>query len=117
MVHDGPWPRRFDRAAITVENTATAEGLDCAIQSTDDYGHCTSVAIHFQPAALPLLQMYTMGITFHAARADSCKHLPAVLDIVASGRLAPPDVPTTVVAWGEAVTTWLSPATTLVLVR
>lgn len=114
---DGRWPRRFDLAAVTVENTATEHGLSCAILSTEEYGWCTSVAIHFEPKPLPLLQMYTRGITFHTSRADSLSYLPAVLDLVASGLLAPTDVPTTVLPWESAASAWLEPATKLVVRR
>ena len=113
-VHGGEWPRRFERAAITVENTATADGLSCALQSTDDYGYCTSVAIHFEAASLPLLTMYTKGITFHTSRADSRRFLPAVLELVATGRVDPLAVPTTVLPWEDADRAWLEPATKLV---
>ncbi len=116
-VHEGIWPHRFDRAAITVENTGDAEGLACAVRSTDDYGTCTSLAIHFVPAPLPLLQMYTKGITFHTSRADSRRFLPEVLALLTSGRLDPLNVPTTVVPWEQAEDAWLEPAIKLVLER
>lgn len=114
---DGPWPRRFDRALIVVENTGDAEGLACALRSTEDYGTCTSVAIHFAPAPLPLLEMYTHGISFCLARADSRLYLPAVVELVASGRLDPLAVPTTIVPWDRADEAWLEPATKLVIER
>lgn len=115
---DGPWPRRLDRAPIVVENTADVEGLACALRSTDDYGTCTSVAIHFAPTTpLPLLELYTKGITYHLSRADSRRFLPEVVALAASGALDPLAVPTTVVPWDEADTAWLAPATKLVLER
>ncbi len=117
-VHDGPWPRRFDRAPITVENTMDVDGLACTLRSTDDYGYCTSVAIHFsQTTPVPLLEMYTKGITFHVSRADSRLLLPEVIELVTSGRLDPSAVPTRVVGWDEAATAWLEPATKLVVAR
>lgn len=116
--HDGPWPRRFDRAAITVENTGSAEGLACTIRSTDDYGTCTPVAIHFAPeTALPLLEMYTKGITLQLGRADSRLHLAAVLELAASRRFDPLAIDTLVVPWEDAAEAWLAPATKLVLQR
>lgn len=116
--HEGPWPTRFERAAITVDNTGDAEGLSCALRSTEDYGTCTSVAIQFAPTtAVPLLAMYTKGITFQVARADSRKYLPAVVDLLTSGHLDPGAVPTTVVGWADADRAWLEPAIKLVVDR
>jgi alcohol dehydrogenase len=116
--HTGDWPRRFDRARITVDNTGTPEGLATVLRSTDDYGYCTSVAIHFRPGTeVPLLEMYTRGVTFHVSRADSRRLLPEVLQLVVDGRLDPLAVPTTTVAWDDAERVWLQPATKLVLRR
>ncbi len=114
----GPWPRRYDRAPITVEASGELEGLNAALRSTDDYGYCTAVAIHFAPTvALPLLEMYTRGITLHLSRADSRRLLPVVLELFAEGRFDPLAVPTTVVPWDSADEAWLAPATKLVLDR
>ncbi len=115
---DGAWPRRFERAPIVVENTADVDGLACALRSTDDYGTCTSVAIHFAPTTpLPLLELYTKGITYHLSRADSRRFLPEVIALAASGALDPLAVPTTIVPWDQADEAWLAPATKLVLER
>ena len=115
---DGPWPRRLERAPIVVENTADVDGLACALRSTGDYGTCTSVAIHFAPTTpMPLLELYTKGITYHLSRADSRRFLPEVIDLAASGALDPLAVPTTIVPWDQADEAWLEPATKLVLER
>jgi threonine dehydrogenase-like Zn-dependent dehydrogenase len=114
--HDGPWPRRFDRAAVTVEATGELDGLHCAIRSTDDYGTCTPVAIHFaDETPLPLLAMYTRGITLELGRADSRAHLQAVLGLAAAGRFDPLGIDTTVVSFENAAEAWLEPATKLVI--
>lgn len=114
--HDGDWPRRFERAAITVENTAEPDGLRCAIQSTGAYGTCTPVAIHFGGAVeLPVLSMYTRGITLELARADSRRDLERVLAMVVEGAFDPLAVDTTVVDWDDAPDAWLEPAIKLAL--
>jgi alcohol dehydrogenase len=116
--HQGPWPRRFDRALITVDATGDDAGLAATLRSTDDYGTCTSVAIYFEGTTpIPLLDMYTHGITFHASRADSRLFLPLVLELVADGRVDHLAVPKTIVPWDQAAEAWLEPATKLVLDR
>jgi threonine dehydrogenase-like Zn-dependent dehydrogenase len=116
--HQGPWPRRFARAAVTVSNTSDPQGLATTLRSTDDYGVCTSTAIFFGPQpALPLLEMYTKGITLHLSRADSRRYTPEVIELIVSGRLRTQAVTSSVVPWDEAPTAWLTPGTKLVLVR
>ena len=112
------WPRRFERAAITVDNTADGDGVVTTLRSTEPYGTCTSVAVHFAPTTpLPLLELYTRGVTFHLSRADSRRLLPEALELVASGRVDPLTVPTTRVPWDRADEAWLEPATKLVIER
>jgi hypothetical protein len=83
-----------------------------------NYGFCPAVAIHFAPTVpLPLLEMYTRGITFHLSRADSRRLLPVVLELFVEGRFDPLAVPTTIVPWDRADEAWLEPATKLVLER
>jgi threonine dehydrogenase-like Zn-dependent dehydrogenase len=114
----GPWPRRFDRATVTVDVTGEVDGLAAVVRSTARYGECTSAAVYFDHASpMPLLEMYTNGITFHTSRADARRYLPDVLDLVAAGVFDPLDVSTTVVPWERAAEAWLEPATKLVVVR
>ena len=114
---EGEWPRRFDRAPIVVDGTADAAGLACAVRSTEDLGLLTVVGIVFGDAPLPLLEMYTRGITLHTSRADSRRHLPTVLELAASGTFDPLAVPTTTVPFDDAAEAWLATATKLVLTR
>ncbi len=114
----GEYPRRLDRAPIVVAGSLQVEGLHCAIRSTEAYGRITPVTIHFGPGIpLPLLEMYTRGITFHTSRADSRRYLPEVLDLVGAGRIDPLAVPTTVVGWDQARERWLEPAIKMVVTR
>lgn len=117
-LHTGPWPKRFDEAAITVDATGDVDGLRTVVRSTQRYGHCTSVAVYFDPkTTLPLLEMYTRGITFHTSRADSRRFLPDMLELLETTGFDPLDIPTTVVDWNEAADAWLEPATKLVIRR
>ena len=61
--------------------------------------------------------MYTRGVTFRVSRANSRRHLPEVVDLVASGQLDPLTVPTTVVQWNDAAEAWMEPAIKLVITR
>ncbi len=115
---EGEFPRRLDRAPIVVAGSLQVEGLHCAIRSTGPMGRITPITIHFGPGVpLPLLEMYTRGITFHTSRADSRRYLSEVLDLVAAGRIDPLAVPTTVVDWDQAADFWLQPALKLVVTR
>ncbi len=112
------FPRRLDRAPVVVGASLSVEGLHCAIRSTEPYGRLTVVTIHFSAATpLPMLEMYTRGITLHTSRADSRRYLPDVLELVAAGRIDPLEVPTTVVGWDDAAEHWLDPALKLVVAR
>lgn len=114
----GPWPAAFERAEVVVDATAEPDGLAAAVRSTEPYGICTSVAIYFSPTTtMPLLDMYTHGITFHTSRVDSRRYLPDLVDLVEQGRFNPLRVPTTIVDWDDAPHAWLSPATKLVVRR
>lgn len=116
--HHGPWPKRFDPAPITVDVTGDADGLAAVIRSTARYGHCTSLAIAFESATpMPLLEMYTKGITFHTSRADSRRYLPSVLELLATSGFSPAAIPTTIRPWEQAAESWLEPATKLVFQR
>jgi threonine dehydrogenase-like Zn-dependent dehydrogenase len=91
-----------DRYPITVDASADPAGLQLAIRSTAVEGVCTSIGIYFQPQELDLLRMYTKGITFKTGMAHARRDLPAVLDLVASGRLHPELVTGVVADWADA---------------
>lgn len=116
LLVEGDWTQRLPEAHVGVENTGIPAGLAAALRATEPYGRCTSVAIHFQsPVPMPLLRMYTKGITFQTSRADARRHLPAVLDDIAAGRLDLDRPPVTVAPLVEADEHWLTPATKLAL--
>jgi alcohol dehydrogenase len=91
-----------DSYPITVDASANPDGLQLAIRSTAVEGVCTSIGIYFEPQELPLLRMYTKGITFRTGMAHARRDLPAVLDLVASGRLHPELVTGVVADWADA---------------
>ena len=102
-VLEGGFPERLGPYPITVDASATHEGLACALRSTAPDGVCTSVGIYFEPETpLPLLEMYTKGITFRTGRVHARPAIPAVLDLIASDKLDPRPVTRREVAWDDA---------------
>jgi threonine dehydrogenase-like Zn-dependent dehydrogenase len=96
-------PKRVGPYAITVDASADADGLALALRSTAPDGICTSTAIYFaEQPPLPLLEMYTKGITFKTGRANARTAMPHVLELAASGALRPELVTTSVVGWADA---------------
>ncbi|HWX75249.1 MAG TPA: alcohol dehydrogenase catalytic domain-containing protein, partial [Solirubrobacteraceae bacterium] len=96
-------PKRLGPFAITVDSSADPEGLALALRSTAPDGICTSTAIYFgEQPSLPLLEMYTKGITFKTGRVHAREALPHVLELAASGAIEPQRVITSVVAWDDA---------------
>ena len=92
-VHEGPPPHKLGSYAITVDAGATRESLHCALRSTEPGGDCTSVGILWEAETpLPLLEMYTEGVSFHTGRAQARPTIPAILELVLEGRLHPETV-------------------------
>ncbi|MGO9488057.1 MAG: zinc-dependent alcohol dehydrogenase [Solirubrobacteraceae bacterium] len=96
-------PKRLGPFAITVDASADPAGLVLALRSTAPDGICTSSAIYFgESPSLPLLEMYTKGITFRTGRANAREAMPHVLALAASGALAPEKVTSRAVSWAQA---------------
>jgi threonine dehydrogenase-like Zn-dependent dehydrogenase len=96
-------PKRVGSYEITVDASADPDGLALALRSTAPDGICTSTAIYFgEQPALPLLEMYTKGITFRTGRVDARTAMPHVLELSASGALHPELVTSSVVGWADA---------------
>jgi threonine dehydrogenase-like Zn-dependent dehydrogenase len=96
-------PQHVGPYAVTVDASSDPDGLALALRSTAPDGICTSTAIYFgEQPTLPLLEMYTKGITFKTGRANARTAMPHVLALAASGALRPELVTTRVVAWSDA---------------
>ena len=96
-------PKRVGPYPITVDSSADPDGLELALRSTSPDGVCTSTAIYFgEQPRMPLLEMYTKGITFRTGRANARSAMPHVLGLAASGHLHPELVTSRVVTWDEA---------------
>jgi alcohol dehydrogenase len=96
-------PERLGPFPVTVDSSADPAGLALALRSTAPDGICTSTGIYFgEQPGLPLLEMYTKGITFKTGRVDARTAMPHVLELSASGALRPELVTTRVVDWADA---------------
>jgi len=96
-------PKRLGPFPITVDASADPDGLALALRSTAPDGICTSAAIYFgEQPSLPLLEMYTKGITFRTGRANARPAMPHVLELTAVGALRPEIITTKVVGWEHA---------------
>jgi threonine dehydrogenase-like Zn-dependent dehydrogenase len=96
-------PERLGPFPVTVDSSADPAGLALALRSTAPDGICTSTGIYFgEQPGLPLLEMYTKGITFKTGRVDARTAMPHVLELSASGALRPELVTTRVVDWTDA---------------
>jgi alcohol dehydrogenase len=96
-------PKRLGPFPITVDASSDPDGLQLALRSTAPDGSCTSAAVYFgEQPSLPLLEMYTKGITFHTGRANAREAIPHVLALAASGALRPEAVTSRVVGWDDA---------------
>jgi threonine dehydrogenase-like Zn-dependent dehydrogenase len=100
---EGPLGEPPGSFEVTVDASADPDGLRLAVRSTAADGYCTSTGIYFQnDVSLPLFEAYVRGITFRTGRVHARPAIPAVLDLIASGRLHPELVTTRVAAWDDA---------------
>jgi threonine dehydrogenase-like Zn-dependent dehydrogenase len=96
-------PSRLGPFPITVDSSADPDGLALALRSTAPDGMCTSTAIYFgEQPSLPLLEMYTKGITFKTGRANAREAMPHVLELAASRAIEPELVTSRVVGFDDA---------------
>jgi threonine dehydrogenase-like Zn-dependent dehydrogenase len=100
---DQEFPERAGRYPITVDASGQHEGLACALRSTDAEGFCTSIGIYFEPTTpVPLLEMYTKGITFRTSRVHARPAMPEILELVREGRFHPENATGQVVDFDDA---------------
>jgi len=94
---------RLGPFAVTVDACGEQAGLGLALRSTAPDGICTSCAIYLgEQPSLPMLEMYTKGITLVTGRANAREAMPHVLGLAASGALHPELVTSKVVGWQDA---------------
>lgn len=99
----GPLQKRYGPYPITVNHTTDPAGLTAALRSTEAGGNCTSTTIYFgADITIPMLEMYTTGVTLTTSRVSARAVIPDVLDLIASGRLHPELVTSQTVNWADA---------------
>ena len=79
---------------------------------------CTSIGIYYELLTpVPLLEMYTTGVTLITGRAMARATMPAVIERIAAGDLHPDRVTSNVVAWEQAAEAVAEAQTKLVIER
>ena len=102
---------------VTVDGGASQDSVACALRSTAPGGSCSTAGILFEPLTpLPLLEMYTTGVHFHASRVMARALIPAAIDLVTHG-LRTDRVTSRVAAWEDAPTAVLEAETKLIISR
>lgn len=111
--------RPTSTSPIVVDCGIEPAGLQWAVRATEPEGVLHSVSAYAaEPTVpMPLRRLYTLGIEFHIGRAHSAALLPEVVALVASDRLHPELVTTSVVDWAEAPARFLDPSVKLVVTR
>ena len=117
QVVEGKPERSLGAFPVTVDATATPEGLVATLRLTEWGGRCTSICQLAAEAPLPLFELYTRGVHLHIGRAMARPVMPAILELAAAGRLRPQLVTSATVAWDDAPQALLEPATKLVFSR
>jgi threonine dehydrogenase-like Zn-dependent dehydrogenase len=113
----GSGVEKLGRFPVTVNTSASQRRLYLALTSTEPGGVCTDTGIYVEDVALPLWRMYTVGVRFVTARVSARTVLPAVLDLVASGRLDPSIATAMTASFADAPKAWSDHRDKLVLLR
>lgn len=114
---EGTLTERYGPYTLTVDASMTADGLACALRSTEPDGVCRSVCLHFAPVAIPLLDMYTNRLTLKVGMEDVRSAIPSVLDFINSGRLRPELIISKIAAWDDAVEALTEPTSSKLIIR
>lgn len=90
--------------ALTVNATADASGgtLRSCLLSTEPNGVCVNTSLHFADPQLPLLHMFLNCVTLTGGLSHARPNMPAVLALIAGGRITPGLVATDVLPFDTA---------------
>lgn len=111
-------PERYREHPIVVDASWSKKGLACALRSMAPGGICTSTSSFFEPMTpLPLAELFPSGTHLKTGMAQARPVLPAIMELVATGRLQPELVTSRIVGWDEAPEALLEPEIKLVINR
>jgi threonine dehydrogenase-like Zn-dependent dehydrogenase len=116
-VRNEPPARRYEPHQIVVHTSSTEAGLRSALDSTAPDGVLTDTGIFFSDVAMPLLAMYTKGITFVTGRVNARAEMNAALEQIVSGTFDPSPVVLSTASWDEAPEAWATHRGRLVVAR
>jgi alcohol dehydrogenase len=95
-------PRDWPVAPLTVDASGTPAGLRTVLKHTAPDGICSCVWSLHRRGSISLAAAYVNNVTLHIGRAHIRALIPAVLDLIASGRLQPDLVTTNVASFDDA---------------
>jgi alcohol dehydrogenase len=93
---------RHERAPLVIDSSADPRGLALAIGATAPDGICSCAGTLHASVRVPGTLMFGRNITLALMRSHIRTVIPAVLDLVARGRLHPEQVTTTVASFEDA---------------
>lgn len=102
---------------IVVEASSTEKGLKIAIDKTKPYGVCSSSGIYFKKMTMPLIKMYTQGITFKTGLANARADAEKVLGLIEQKKLDLSLVTTKLDSWENSIDAFLSKTSKVIVTR
>lgn len=114
----GAAERHDEEFFITVDASATAEGLCYALRSTAPCGVCTGVSGGLtETTELPLSSLYLRGITYNVSRVQSRAVLPDTLHHACCGTINPMAFVDKVLSFDDCIDAMQDPAPKLIFRR
>lgn len=108
-------PRHAEQFLITVDASATAEGLCYTLFSTAPCGFCTGVSGGLtETTELPLSSIYLRGITYNVSRVHGRAVLPSTLHHACCGKIDPLALIDNILSFGDCIDAMLDPAPKLI---
>ncbi len=108
-------PRHQEEFLITVDASATTEGLVYTLASTAPCGYCTSVSGGLNATTeLPLATLYLRGITYNISRVHGRALLPETLHHACCGSIDPLAPVTRILTFDDCIDAMLDPAPKLI---